>query len=111
VLWGVLFETSLEELTRAMRPRSPLRRGQQFPEKPGARPACPGSDSDERIAQKMERFDGIVIVAINLFAGLDAAALRRFAFKIEFRELDLTQRWKMFVAETDLADRLTAHRC
>jgi ATPase family associated with various cellular activities (AAA) len=58
--------------------------------------------------QKMERFDGIVIVATNLFRDLDAAALRRFTFKIEFRELDLTQRWKMFLAETGLADGAVA---
>jgi SpoVK/Ycf46/Vps4 family AAA+-type ATPase len=56
------------------------------------------------LLQKMERFDGIVIVATNLFRDLDAAALRRFTFKIEFRELDLNQRWKMFVAEAGLTD-------
>lgn len=53
----------------------------------------------------MERFDGIVIVATNLFRDLDAAALRRFTFKIEFCELDQLQRWKMFVAEAGLTDR------
>jgi SpoVK/Ycf46/Vps4 family AAA+-type ATPase len=52
----------------------------------------------------MERFDGIVIVATNLFRDLDTAALRRFTFKIEFRELDLNQRWRMFVAEAGLTD-------
>ena len=57
------------------------------------------------LLQKMERFDGIVIVATNLFRDLDAAALRRFTFKIEFCELDLTQRWKMFVAEAGLTNR------
>lgn len=56
------------------------------------------------LLQKMERFDGIVVVATNLFRDLDAAALRRFTFKIEFRELDLSQRWKMFVAEAGLTD-------
>ena len=60
------------------------------------------------LLQKMERFDGIVIVATNLFRDLDAAALRRFTFKIEFRELDLTQRWKMFVAEAGLTDRVAS---
>jgi hypothetical protein len=59
------------------------------------------------LLQKMERFDGIVIVATNLFRDLDAAALRRFTFKIEFRELDLTQRWKMFLAETGLTGNET----
>jgi hypothetical protein len=60
------------------------------------------------LLQKMERFDGIVIVATNLFRDLDAAALRRFTFKIEFRELDLTQRWKMFVTEAGLTDRVAS---
>jgi SpoVK/Ycf46/Vps4 family AAA+-type ATPase len=50
----------------------------------------------------MERFDGVVVVATNLFRNLDPAALRRFTLKIEFRELDLNQRWKMFLAETGL---------
>jgi len=54
------------------------------------------------LLQRMERFDGIVVVATNLFRNLDAAALRRFTFKIEFLELDLNQRWKMFLAETGL---------
>lgn len=58
------------------------------------------------LLQRMERFGGIVVVATNLFRDLDAAALRRFTFKIEFRELDSNQRWKMFVAEAGLADRL-----
>jgi DNA polymerase III delta prime subunit len=57
------------------------------------------------LLQKMERFDGIVIVATNLFRDLDAAALRRFTFKIEFCELDQMQRWRMFVAEAGLTDR------
>jgi hypothetical protein len=47
-------------------------------------------------------------VTVSCAAGsareLDAAALRRFTFKIEFRELDLTQRWKMFIAEAGLTD-------
>jgi hypothetical protein len=58
------------------------------------------------LLQRMERFDGIVVVATNLFRNLDAAALRRFTFKIEFRELDLSQRWKMFVAEAGLTDKI-----
>jgi hypothetical protein len=60
------------------------------------------------LLQRMERFDGIVVLATNLFHDLDVAALRRFTFKIEFRELDLAQRWKMFVAEAGLADRLAS---
>jgi ATPase family associated with various cellular activities (AAA) len=60
------------------------------------------------LLQHMERFDGIVIVATNLFRDLDTAALRRFTFKVEFRELDLGQRWKMFLSETGLATRIEA---
>jgi ATPase family associated with various cellular activities (AAA) len=54
------------------------------------------------LLQRIERFDGIVVVATNLFRDLDTAALRRFTFKIEFRELDANQRWRMFVAEAGL---------
>lgn len=54
----------------------------------------------------IERFDGIVVVATNLFRGLDAAALRRFTFKVEFRELDADQRWEMFLVETGLKGHL-----
>jgi ATPase family associated with various cellular activities (AAA) len=54
------------------------------------------------LLQRIERFDGIVVVATNLFCDLDTAALRRFTFKIEFRELDANQRWRMFVAEAGL---------
>ena len=56
------------------------------------------------LLQRMERFEGIVVVATNLFRDLDAAALRRFTFKIEFRELDASQRWRMFIAETGLGE-------
>lgn len=56
------------------------------------------------LLQRIERFDGIVIMATNLFRDLDPAALRRFTFKIEFRELDATQRWNMFVAEAGLSE-------
>ncbi len=58
------------------------------------------------LLQRIERFDGIAVVATNLFRDLDAAALRRFTFKIEFRELDLAQRWKMFVAEAGLKETI-----
>jgi DNA replication protein DnaC len=60
------------------------------------------------LLQKMERFDGIVIMATNLFRDLDAAALRRFTFKIEFLELDVAQRWSMFVGEAGLAETIDA---
>ena len=42
------------------------------------------------------------MVCTNLFEGLDAAALRRFTFKLEFNELTLNQRWEMFLNETGL---------
>lgn len=58
------------------------------------------------LLQKMERFDGIVIMATNLFRDLDAAALRRFTFKIEFLELDIAQRWSMFLREAGLAEAI-----
>ncbi len=60
------------------------------------------------LLQHMERYDGIVIVATNLFRHLDAAALRRFTFKVEFRELDAGQRWQMFAAEAGLGDSLAS---
>jgi len=56
------------------------------------------------LLQRMERFEGIVVVATNLFRDLDAAALRRFTFKIEFRELDAGQRWRMFLSEAGLTE-------
>jgi SpoVK/Ycf46/Vps4 family AAA+-type ATPase len=59
------------------------------------------------LLQAMERFDGIVVVCTNLFSGLDAAALRRFTFKVEFRELTVDQRWEMFVNEAGLKGQLS----
>ena len=59
------------------------------------------------LLQQMERFQGIFIVATNLFNGLDQAALRRFTFKMELLELDADQRWRMFVTETGLQKRKT----
>jgi DNA replication protein DnaC len=58
------------------------------------------------LLQKMERFDGIVIMATNLFRDLDAAALRRFTFKMEFLELDVAQRWSMFLSEAGLTETI-----
>ena len=60
------------------------------------------------LLQRMENFDGIVIVATNMFRNLDPAALRRFSFKVEFRELDAQQRWSMFITETGIASELEA---
>lgn len=60
------------------------------------------------LLQHIERFDGIVVVCTNLFQGLDAAALRRFTFKVEFRELDADQRWEMFQVETGIKGALSS---
>ncbi|MFT4192136.1 MAG: AAA family ATPase [Comamonas sp.] len=49
--------------------------------------------------QGMERFDGIFICTTNLLDRLDPAALRRFAFKIQFRPLTAAQRLAMFTTE------------
>lgn len=51
------------------------------------------------LLQHMERFPGILITATNLVEGLDAAALRRFDFKLHFRPLTLPQRAAMFARE------------
>jgi SpoVK/Ycf46/Vps4 family AAA+-type ATPase len=58
------------------------------------------------LLQHIERFDGIVVVCTNLFQGLDAAALRRFTFKVEFRQLDADQRWEMFQVESGIKGKL-----
>ena len=49
--------------------------------------------------QGMERHNGVFICTTNLLDRLDAAALRRFTFKIEFRPLTATQREQMFTIE------------
>lgn len=49
--------------------------------------------------QGMERFTGVFICTTNLMDQLDAAALRRFAFKIKFLPLSREQREAMFTAE------------
>lgn len=52
------------------------------------------------ILQHMERFDGVFIAATNLFQDLDAAALRRFTWKLEFKALRPEQAWRMFCVES-----------
>ncbi|KAF1020664.1 MAG: Proteasome-associated ATPase [Paracidovorax wautersii] len=54
--------------------------------------------------QGMERFDGVFICTTNLIDRLDQAALRRFAFKIQFRPLTAAQREQMFVTEALAGD-------
>lgn len=48
---------------------------------------------------RMEAFEGTFILSTNLFQDLDAAALRRFTFKLEFLALTSEQKWKMFLNE------------
>lgn len=57
--------------------------------------------------QGMERFRGVFICTTNLFDQLDAAALRRFSFKILFKPLTAAQREALLVAEA-LAGRTDA---
>jgi SpoVK/Ycf46/Vps4 family AAA+-type ATPase len=54
------------------------------------------------LLQQMERFDGIFIAATNLMRDVDAAALRRFTFKLEFLPLAAQQAQHMFIAETGI---------
>jgi SpoVK/Ycf46/Vps4 family AAA+-type ATPase len=54
--------------------------------------------------QGMERFAGVFICTTNLFDDLDAAALRRFTFKIRFLPLTGLQRVRMFVSEALAGD-------
>ncbi|TXI67174.1 MAG: AAA family ATPase [Limnohabitans sp.] len=49
--------------------------------------------------QGMERFRGVFICTTNLMDQLDAAALRRFAFKLKFLPLRREQREAMFITE------------
>ncbi len=51
------------------------------------------------LLQRMEQFDGIFIAATNLMDSIDAAAMRRFTWKLEFKALDAEQAWSMFCVE------------
>ena len=64
------------------------------------------SEVNEMLAG-MERFAGIFICTTNLFEDLDEAALRRFAFKIQFKPLQPEQRERMFRREAMLDDAAT----
>uniref|UniRef100_UPI0012FEF4D3 ATP-binding protein n=1 Tax=Macromonas nakdongensis TaxID=1843082 RepID=UPI0012FEF4D3 len=66
----------------------------------GAQRAHEVSEVNEML-QGMERFRGIFVCTTNLLERLDAAALRRFTFKIEFKPLQPAQRWALF-AQTAL---------
>jgi SpoVK/Ycf46/Vps4 family AAA+-type ATPase len=71
------------------------------------------SEVNEMLAG-MERFAGIFICTTNAFEDLDEAALRRFSFKIRFKQLRPQQREQMFQRELgqppspDQAERLAA---
>jgi SpoVK/Ycf46/Vps4 family AAA+-type ATPase len=54
------------------------------------------------LLQQMENHNGIFICATNLMGSLDAAALRRFTFKLNFQELSVKQRIKMFETESGI---------
>lgn len=54
------------------------------------------------LLQRMERFPGIFICTTNLFQAIDAAALRRFTFKLEFLALSPTQRLQMLANEAEI---------
>ena len=64
------------------------------------------------LLQRMERFPGIFICTTNLFQAIDAAALRRFTFKLEFMALRPDQRLQMLAneAEINLAEMSEAER-
>ncbi len=53
------------------------------------------------LLQRMERFEGIFIAATNLMDSVDAAAMRRFTWKLEFKALEAEQAWSMFCAEAE----------
>lgn len=48
---------------------------------------------------RMEQFNGIFIAATNLMESVDAAALRRFDLKLQFKPLTLPQRIALFARE------------
>lgn len=52
------------------------------------------------LLQRMERFEEIFIAATNLMDSIDAAALRRFTWKLEFKALRREQAWSMFCTES-----------
>jgi hypothetical protein len=50
--------------------------------------------------QHLERARGVVVCATNLMGDIDAAAMRRFTFKLEFLPLLPAQAWRMFCTES-----------
>lgn len=64
-------------------------------ERRGARVSWEVTEVNEFL-QRLERFSGVVACTTNLFRELDAAALRRFIFKVEFRFLGPSQALAQF---------------
>jgi SpoVK/Ycf46/Vps4 family AAA+-type ATPase len=59
------------------------------------------------LLQQMDLYPGIFIAATNRMSGIDAAALRRFDFKLHFRALTQAQRLALFAREA-LGDAVAA---
>lgn len=64
-------------------------------ERSGARQSWEVTQVNEMLVQ-MEAFSGIFIASTNLMGSLDAAATRRFDFKIKFNYMSPEQAWNMF---------------
>ena len=62
------------------------------------------------LLQRMERFEGIFIAATNLMDSIDAAAMRRFTWKLEFKTLRHEQAWSMFCTESGFDPNTEAER-
>ena len=62
------------------------------------------------LLQRMERFEGIFIAATNLMDSIDAAAMRRFTWKLEFKSLRPEQAWSMFCTESGFDPRSEPER-
>ncbi|HET6633167.1 MAG TPA: AAA family ATPase [Rhodanobacteraceae bacterium] len=69
----------------------------------GAERSWEVSQVNELLTQ-MEAFDGIFVASTNLLDMLDAAALRRFDFKLKFDAMDRAQRRAMLLRVADTAD-------
>ena len=66
-----------------------------------------GQTSDITIPHKICHSHTEALGNPMVFRDLDAAALRRFTFKMEFLELDVAQRWSMFLREAGLTEAVT----
>ena len=66
-----------------------------FAERQNSRQSWEVTQTNE-LLQQMEQFPGVLICCTNLLGGLDRAALRRFAFKIEFKPLASATRLSVY---------------